>query len=106
MQDGDECVLCDQASETVEHLVLGCVVTRELWASLLLPIGLVSLVPERGEPIAGWWLHQRERIDTAARPMFDSVFLLIAWTILKEEQRDLREGTGQEHHRATPCSYN
>lgn len=51
LQDQDDCVLCGQAPETVEHLILGCVFARQLWCSLLSPIGLVTLVPEHDDDI-------------------------------------------------------
>lgn len=31
LQDTDECALCDQEPETVEHLLLHCPVAREIW---------------------------------------------------------------------------
>lgn len=79
--------------ETVDHLILGCVVARALWAAMLLPIGLGSLVPDCDESIVVWWLRQRARIDSAALPMFDSIFLLTTWTIWKE-RNDVTFGRG------------
>jgi len=63
LQDDDACAICGQAPETGEHMFLGCVVARELWFSLLAPVGLSALVREDAEEIASWWLRQRQRID-------------------------------------------
>lgn len=35
LQDSDTCVICDLASETMDHILLGCVFCREVWAILL-----------------------------------------------------------------------
>lgn len=78
------CAMCDQAPETVAHLFVGCVFSREVWFKLLQPLGLSSLMP-MGEPDLGqWWIHQRSRLDRASRPLFDSLVLLVAWAVWKE----------------------
>lgn len=84
MQDDDECALCSQMAETVGHLVLGCVVARTLWSALLIPLGLAALTPENDDDVAAWWLHQRGRVHPDATPIFDTMFLLIAWSMWKE----------------------
>jgi hypothetical protein len=35
LQDSDECNLCAQATETCGHLLVGCVLARQLWHMLL-----------------------------------------------------------------------
>ena len=84
LQTSDTCALCDQAPETAQHLLLGCVITRTLWAAMLLPLGLQSCVSEHSESVASWWLRQRARLDSSARPMFDSIFLLLSWIVWKK----------------------
>jgi hypothetical protein len=42
LQDDDTCVLCGQEWEANDHLILGCVLTIQLWLALLFPIGLES----------------------------------------------------------------
>lgn len=66
LQASDECALCCQASETVDHLFLGCVFSREVWFLCLRPLQLSALV------------------DSASRSAFDSLLLLITWTLWKE----------------------
>ena len=81
LQDDDACALCGQSAETSEHLFLGCVVARELWFSLLAPVGLSALVPEGAEDVATWRLQLMGRLDNDTRPPFDSLILLIAWSL-------------------------
>ena len=42
------------------------------------------LVPEYDEEIGEWWLRLRQRLDSSARPIFDSMFLLVAWNLWKK----------------------
>jgi hypothetical protein len=35
LQESDACIICDQAVETMDHIILGCVFGREVWASCL-----------------------------------------------------------------------
>ena len=84
LQDDNACALCDQALETACHLFLGCVFSRQVWHALLEPIHLVALLPDRVQELDKWWIQQRGLIDLASRPLFDSLLLLVAWTIWKE----------------------
>lgn len=67
LQDEDACALCNQEPETADHLLVGCVVTRELWSSLLAPLGLQTLAPTREEDATLWWLREWRQIDKAFR---------------------------------------
>ena len=51
---------------------------------MLQPLQLQSLVPMEDVDNADWWLLQRRRVDLASRPLFDSLLLLVAWSIWKE----------------------
>jgi len=49
LQDNDACVLYDQQSETINHILLGCVFSREVWARILLQLHLHTVVvPHEG----------------------------------------------------------
>lgn len=47
------------------------------------------------EELGEWWIRQRLRLDVDARPPFDSVLLLVAWCVWKEEQRNISEVVGK-----------
>ena len=40
------CPLCDQEEENIQHLLVGCVFTRQFWFSLLRRFGLSPLAPQ------------------------------------------------------------
>lgn len=44
LQDSETCVICDQAPETMNHLLLGCVFSREVWGIWLRKLHLHDLV--------------------------------------------------------------
>ena len=85
LQDDDGCALCSQASETVSHLLAGCVVTREVWFRVLVPVGLHQLMDTLGdEDVAAWWLQKRLLLDSEKRQGFDALVLLVSWEVWKE----------------------
>ncbi|XP_066344127.1 uncharacterized protein [Miscanthus floridulus] len=88
LQDSDECALCNQEPETGVtggHLFLGCVFARQVWFATLRPLQLSSLMlAAEDDDVGVWWLRQRRRVDSASRPLFDSLLLLVAWSLCKE----------------------
>jgi hypothetical protein len=45
----ERCPLSDQAAETIDHLLIGYVFTREFWFRFLSQVGLQSLSPQPTE---------------------------------------------------------
>lgn len=86
LQDSDDCALCGQHPEMIEHhLLLGCVFSRQLWLAVLRRPNLELVVAVRQVNIFAWWLRERKAIPkTTARPGFDSLFFLLGWSIWKE----------------------
>jgi hypothetical protein len=50
---------------------------------MLQPLHLASLMPGSDSDVGEWWLRQRRRMDSASRPLFNSLLLLVAWSIWK-----------------------
>lgn len=42
----DKCPLCDQEYECIEHLLIGCVFSRQFWFDILDRFGLANLTPQ------------------------------------------------------------
>jgi hypothetical protein len=40
------CPLCDQAEETIDHLLVSCVFTHQIWFSFLQKVGLQTLAAQ------------------------------------------------------------
>ncbi|PNT74632.1 hypothetical protein BRADI_1g19042v3 [Brachypodium distachyon] len=73
------CPLCDQGEETISHLLLGCVLSRQVWSRLLTLWGHGVWCPDADSNLRGWWtslpLPRRVRRD------FLSAIQLVFWTI-------------------------
>ncbi|XP_066334381.1 uncharacterized protein [Miscanthus floridulus] len=84
LQDSDTCIICDQGVETMDHILLGCVFSREVWALWLRRLHLDDLVHVHEEEAMQWWLRNRKLIPKPMRRGFDSLFFLIGWMLWKE----------------------
>lgn len=63
LQDTDACIFCDQAAETIDHVILGYVFSREVWATCLRWLRLDSLVHVREENTMVWWSTVRKLLS-------------------------------------------
>jgi hypothetical protein len=68
LQDSDDCALCAQEVETLDHLLLGCVHNREMWFRVLRYYGLQHLTPQEELPfLSGGWLSGNRFISSSAK---------------------------------------
>lgn len=85
LQDDDACALCGQESETITHLLLGCSYSRQIWHSLLHQLNVGSLTPHTEElSLATWWTEARKQVHKSSRKTFDSMVVLVAWSLWLE----------------------
>jgi hypothetical protein len=93
LHNNGPCAMCMQADETIQHLVLGCVVAREVWFDLPRRRGLQHLTPTVDVSIADWRCASRKRIPKPARKSFDSFTHLIVWSVWKERNNRVFNNT-------------
>lgn len=84
LQDHGNCIFCDQADETVDHLLSACVFTREVWTLILARVGQHLLAPDADAVLKDWWLWTRGFIASELRWAFDSMVIITSWHIWKE----------------------
>lgn len=84
LQNDDSCILCLQCSETLEHILLGCVFSREVWDRLLSRLRLAALAAGGDVDIFIWWNWARRRVPRACRKGFDALVMLTCWMLWKE----------------------
>ena len=100
LQDDDSCALCAQLPETINHLLIGCSFSREVWFRVLLGVGWVSIAPTiHTVSLVAWWTDVRKRIQKDDRRGFDSLVALVCWLLWKERNGrtfDRRARTTQE----------
>jgi hypothetical protein len=78
----EQCHLCDQEIETIDHLVANCSYTREVWFFVLQALGIQ--LPQAAPTTLTWWRRLRSSSTPERRPGLDSLFTLISWQVWKE----------------------
>ncbi|WVZ51091.1 LOW QUALITY PROTEIN: hypothetical protein U9M48_002270 [Paspalum notatum var. saurae] len=52
----DACPLCDQADETLQHILIGCVFSRQIWDLILQSLQLAEITPTMADSgFFSWW---------------------------------------------------
>jgi hypothetical protein len=81
LRSNSTCILCCQGIETIDHILVQCVFTCEVWFKGLRRFGWQTLAPMQGVSYAAWWMASRKRVLKGRRRAFDSLCVLIAWVI-------------------------
>ena len=54
--DEDSCGLCSQSRETIDHLLISCPFSREVWFNLLRKLGWDAVAPNvQAHMLVEWW---------------------------------------------------
>lgn len=84
--------LCAQSPEQLDHLLIGCVYSREVWFRVLRKYDWHQFAPNSDALLIPWWLATRKRICKERRKAFDSIVVLTAWNIwLQRNTRVFRQ---------------
>jgi hypothetical protein len=78
LADSNDCALCGQSAETMDHLLIGCVFSREFWYRFLHCFDWQALTPPQQVTFLDWWMRSRRWIGRARRSAFDSMVALVA----------------------------
>jgi hypothetical protein len=66
----EHCPLCDQEEETIDHLLLSCVFSRQIWFYVLEKFGLQAR-----------WDQVSRRILVQVSKGLNSIVILVAWSL-------------------------
>jgi hypothetical protein len=80
MSDDGSCTFCSQEEESIGRL-LGCSFTREEWWRLLARRGLQALCLEPDDSMVDWWMSSRKKLTKSSRRGFDSMVVLVWWSV-------------------------
>jgi hypothetical protein len=58
----NSCILCCQEVESIDHLMVQWVFSREFWFKVLRPYGWHGLVPTQADHFASWWIAMHKRV--------------------------------------------
>ena len=87
------CPLCNQAQETIDHLLVSCVFARQLWFNLLLRFGLQELAPNlEDEKFDDWWATASRRVTGLVLKGLNSIIILGAWNLWNHRNRCVFDG--------------
>ena len=87
------CPLCDQADETVQHILVSCVFAWRAWTLILHELGLPAIVPQPGcTRFSNWWCQSIKSVEKNLRKGLNSLIILVAWEIWKHRNECDFEG--------------
>ena len=89
----EACPLCDQEDETINHLLVGCVFARQVWALVLHQLGMLQLAPQPTViRFSGWWKRTTAAVPKDLRKGLNSLIILVAWEIWKHRNSCVFDG--------------
>ncbi|WVZ89347.1 hypothetical protein U9M48_035768 [Paspalum notatum var. saurae] len=87
------CPLCDQEQETMQHLLISCVFSREVWTLVFSNLWLHDLIPQLdGKSFSGWWSGAIKRAPKEVKKGLNSLIILVPWEIWKHRNDCVFEG--------------
>ena len=92
LQHQPRCPLCDQAPETMRHLLLECPFARQTWHEILSWLRMTTAGPSHEDSLMDWWLQARQNTPTLMRKGLASIALLTPWMIWKQRNECIFEG--------------
>ena len=76
------CPLCDQAEETIDHLMISCVLSRQFWFNILQLFGLDVLAPQPNDScFDDWWANSSDKVTGQVKKGLNFIIILGAWSL-------------------------
>lgn len=89
----DQCLLCDQEEETMQHILVACVFSRAVWHQVLTLVGLPHCSPDPSDQIfQEWWQAAEHKVPKQQRAGHNSLVALVAWCLWKLRNNCVFEG--------------
>ncbi|KAM0873017.1 hypothetical protein ACQ4PT_038342 [Festuca glaucescens] len=64
LSDNDTCALCDQASESIEHLMIQCSFSQQVWFDVCSKLNLLDCMPDRNDEFNSWFMTATANAQT------------------------------------------
>ena len=77
------CPLCDQAPESIQHLMLECPFSKQVWHEILSWLRLTCSVPSTEGSLSEWWNSARRNTPQPMQKGLATATLLIPWMTWK-----------------------
>lgn len=75
----EECYLCEQEPETIDHILCCCSYSREIWFHICQSLG--HTLPAMERTAITWWRRFRSTWPNHQRKGIDSLFALVSWRL-------------------------
>lgn len=79
----DNCFLCDQQTESIDHIIVECSYSRQVWCQIRTALQELHH-QEPANSIIDWWIVWRQQWTGQLRNGADSIFALVASELWKE----------------------
>ncbi|KAF8666413.1 hypothetical protein HU200_053520 [Digitaria exilis] len=71
-----------QPPPTLDHLLISCVFSRQVWFNILQRLGLQAVAPQpEDHSFESWWDQASRRVADQARKGLNSAIILVAWSL-------------------------
>jgi hypothetical protein len=87
------CPLCDQAEETINHILVTCVCSRQVWCFVLQQLGYYNFARQDTTRFACWWSRTVRGLPASEKKGLNSFIILVAWEICKHRNNCVFNGT-------------
>jgi hypothetical protein len=96
--------MCDQAQETIHHLLTACIFARQFRHKVLAVFGLGHLTPAADEEsFADWWGKVSLRVIKTRKKGLNSLIILGAWCLWLQRNRAVFHGESPSLPRIFRC---
>lgn len=92
LQHHSVCLLCGQAPETMQHLILACPFSRQVWHEVLSWLRFTCTPPDQEGSLMEWWSKAYQETPKPLRKGQASMTLLMPWMVWKQRNDWVFEG--------------
>jgi hypothetical protein len=87
------CPLCDQAIESIQHLLVECTFTRQIWHETIAWLRLPCSAPTTTTTsLLDWWQEAKQNVPRPMLKGLTSASLLVPWMVWKQRNSCVFEG--------------
>ena len=77
---------CDQAEDTIQHVLTLCVFSWRVWSLILQKWGLITIAPQQtASCFSSWWCSALKGVPQKLQNVLDFLIILEAWEIWKHK---------------------
>ena len=86
LQQSPNYVLCSTGVEEIDHILLSCAFSQQVWHTVLGVLGLVQAVFTAADSFWSWWLRSCKLVSKDLRRGFDSLVFLVGWHLYGKKE--------------------